>query len=192
MKRTKDGLIPKKYQAPVAIVLSVLFAGVLYWRLAPQASAKAPSPIEAPVAAAAADGAAQVSVDDFKKMLDELKRGETKRAARPTDAPVLARNPFVLNTPSIPELTGPGERTPGSTAGEPEPDSGPSRSEVLASLKLTGTCIADNVAVAVINGKYVKAGDTIEGFTVKSVSGGQVSLTDASGTDVVALEKPKF
>ncbi len=78
--------------------------------------------------------------------------------ARPGNLFAPPRGPASVNGPRLPTALEP-----------PKP---------LPSLKLTGTILAGRGSIAIINGRFLKGGDRIEGFKIVSISRSQVSLAD--------------
>jgi (p)ppGpp synthase/HD superfamily hydrolase len=175
-----------------------VFAVVLYWRLGPHTNANlAEASVEGPKTNA------EVSLEDLQKLLDELKTARVENVERTLELPPLASNPFIHEVqPSAPEAEeaapGAGE---GSEAGEgpakkqkraAKEVKPPGRDEILASLELNGTCVSGQAAVAIINGRNVKQGDKIQGFTVHAITKSEVTLRDKKGKATIKVARPKW
>ena len=183
--------IPPRFQVPVAIVLAVLFAALLWWRFQPRAALVAPvtESIEIP------GDAKLATLEDLRGLLATIKPGEDTPARSGQDYALLSNNPFHL-----PLATASGKSTSGSIQGADSDDADVSlpdeearvkedlkqgRALLLASLELTGTCRSNGWAMAVISGNYVQRGDVFAGFTVKEIREREVVLHDAVGEEVL-------
>ena len=63
------------------------------------------------------------------------------------------------------------------------------RLRFLASLTLSATCITDDGAVALVNGRIMRQGDTIGDFAVKAIRARDIVLEDDAGPVVVPIQE---
>ena len=189
--KKKNSIVPANAQVPLAIVLAVFFAIILYWRFGPQIRGES-SPL--PPVAVAPDNGPEGSLEDLKTILAKVEKEPFEYEERPKTIPPLARNPFRQEGPPVSELTdeealGPQPLQPVEDADEVSEEVliEQMREERLAALVLSGTCVVANQAMAIINGRYLREGDEVEGFVVKDVREREVVLEDDAGPATIAI-----
>ncbi len=168
---------PERIKIIAVIVLAVIFVIVGYFRffhgkVAPTTAAPPPpvapaaSTIPAPPVAPAANAVPAVDSKNLPAALPA-----PQKALAP---PLRLRNIFA---PAQRPPAGNSPATGASTATEvmapPKP---------LPPLKLTGTIIGDKEPLAIINGRFLRTGDRVEGLQVLSISRTQVSLAGEGRT----------
>jgi hypothetical protein len=183
----KKSLVPIKAQIPLALCLAVAFALVLAWRFRPQDERKAAAAPQAKPAATAEATDSPVAIDDLRALLKKIKTGE--KPAAPAETPMQAPIHDPFRTP-------PPEVAPAVVEAPPEPEIDPAvqaieararRDTALENLKLTGTCLAGSERVALINGRCLRPGASVDGFQVREVREREVVLEDEFGPAVVRL-----
>lgn len=182
---SKKSLIPANAQVPVAIVLAILFTLLLWWRFAPKKEAEETTT----VMISSGETEVEVSLDELQTILAEIQAGRIKHASRGTSVPTLLKNPFerLEKVPMPDPLL------------EIENESDPRNDErlleirqrehdqQLATMALTATGITGKSAIALINGKYFKVGDMVEGFVVKKIREREVTIEDQLGTEIIRM-----
>ena len=173
--RSKKKGIPSKYQIPAAIGLAVVFGTILIWRFGGSE--------EDAAAATEIPGAPQrVSIEGLNAVLSEIETGNIGRSAVLSTSPPLERDPFQRIETIVETATEPSEEKVQEEMEE-------SREDRLMLLRLSGTCIIGSTAMAVINGKYYKPGDEIDGFYVKDIKPSEVVLEDEIGPEVLRIQE---
>lgn len=172
MAKSQRSIIPPEKQIPVMIVSAILFAVILWWRFAPQKSV-ALSPMDlVPVSTAAGDSG---TVTELNDALGEMASLNAAPPSWPEWRTEVARDPFHW---SVVDAVA-------STPGEPQTESvsGPQH----ADLSLRGVLMDARGGLALINGKYVREGDSVEGCLVRSVGETSVTVEDISGIRTLYL-----
>ncbi|HUT23844.1 MAG TPA: hypothetical protein VM492_05835 [Sumerlaeia bacterium] len=197
MARSKS-LIPPGAQIPAAVVLGVVFALLLAWKLGPRR--------KGPPTATSAEAVVQsmqetVSLDDLRAILVEVRKTEFRPAARSVDLPSLARNPFMVPEEALAEMRSgdvarlarslfetPAEEPGSGEAAVEETVRAPSRKERLQSIGLSATCVTARQRIAIVNGQVLRPGDTVEGFVVKEIRQRELALEDEEGVETIGME----
>lgn len=172
MAKSQRSIIPPGKQIPVMIVSAIIFAIILWWRFAPQKSVSVSPLALVPVSTSAGDSG---PVTELNAMLIGLASLDEPRANWPEWRAEVARDPF--HWPGADPETTP---EPGAEA---ESVSGPKRNE----LSLRGVLMDSRGGLALINGKYVREGDSVEGCLVRSVGETSVMIEDISGIRTLYL-----
>jgi type II secretory pathway component PulC len=97
--------------------------------------------------------------------------------------PVAERRPAVVR-----DVFTPGESAPSPEGRPPSPDGTPiekQQTAVSATFKLKGTIVADNRPLAIINDRFVRTGDEIEGYRVVKIETKRVWLESGNHRVVV-------
>lgn len=170
---SNGSIISKKSQAPVAIVLSIMLALILVWRFGGGETA------------AAVETLPRESLNDQRVPMESLKEivgriGTEKFTLSKFEmaAPVLARDPFSSITfVRVVEDVDTGRRA--------EEDAKAARARRLGSLKLSGSIALGDERLALVNGRYVRQGDTLDGFTIKAIEERKLILEDDLGVEVI-------
>ena len=88
--------------------------------------------------------------------------------------------------------TGSAAAAPDAEPADPEPDglaAQQARLRFLASLSLSATCIVENGAVALVNGRIMRQGDTVGDFTLKAIRARDIVLEDDAGAVIVRIQE---
>ena len=176
---SKKSTIPVNAQIPVAIILSIMFAFLLLYQFGPLGSED-----EAPdtVILSVDETEVQVSVDDVKSLLADIQADKIQRVSQATTAPPLSRDPFRRAGFHV-------------SAGEPGEDTKPTtesellrmHEERLRSLRLSATSLMSGNTIAIINGRLLRVGDSIEGFVIQEVRKREVILEDEIGKESIQM-----
>jgi hypothetical protein len=184
-------LIPKKFQIPIMLLAAVVFAALLFRQFG-GTPRKPPRPaVPGPVQPAEGAATRRISLDELVRLVADIQAAKTAQVARAAEPPALARNPFCFPVPGAPEGDTALEHEPVAT---PQPVTPPDhglirRTLALKSLQLSGTCLLEGRATALINGKYLGVGGRIEGFTVTEIRDREVVIQDRYGEEVLTLKK---
>lgn len=188
-------LIPAKFQIPI-VVVGALVLIILWGRLLGNSRDK-PQAVDAIPAAAFSDAAGEMPPTAIDEVLALLSRaaGESEDPwARDTEAPPLARDPFAIPRPvlqqllSDPEREGPATLSIGSIDND---ERAARRQNALESLSLTATLFLGGKAMVILGGQYLREGDAIEGFVVKTIRERSVVIEDSQGEEVIRIaEEP--
>lgn len=192
-------VVPAKLQIPMAIVLGLLLVCIVVVRFGGRKQATPAVTVKEKTNVTAEE---TITIEDLRQALTDLPRTTTSRVGPRDGPPPLVRNPFVLadsesaedGTTSAASEGGSeeGESAPVVSEGETDKPSTPAepaedRSVRLARLSLSATSLTKNSAVALINGRYVREGDVIEGFVVKKIHERKVLLEDQVGIETVRM-----
>lgn len=172
MAKSQKSFIPPDKQIPVMIVSAIIFAIILWWRFAPQKTVSVSPLALVPVSSAAGDGG---PIDELNATLNDLASLDSPAASWPEWRTEVARDPFHwsgIEPAAVPQ----------SESAE-EVVAGPQR----ADLSLRGVLMDARGGLALINGKYVRAGDSVEGCLVRSVGETSVTIEDNTGTRTLYL-----
>lgn len=168
----RPSILPPRAQIPVAIALAAFFAALLWWRFAPDAK---PS---TRVSAAELTNTTY-SLGEVQALIAEVQGEEADPQA--TAAPLIAceRDPFLWDAlaPAEQEAV---EDAVDNTNAEQEALLA-EREERAAQLRLDGTFLIGRSSVAIINGKHVKPGESIDGFVLNNVHERSAVLVDDFG-----------
>lgn len=165
MRKKSKSIIPQNLQVPVMIVSAILFAIILWWRFAP-ASNNAASVPEAEVALVASNPGA---MEELNAVIGRIRVIERPTLNQVRNDQVLDEDPFHWSGEAVSESTP--ERVTFS------PESTPGRQE----LELTGVLLDSRGGLALINGRYVRTGERVDGCTVRAIGETSVSIEDATG-----------
>lgn len=166
----KGSFLPAHRQIPIAVGLGAILLLIGWVRFGRAMVADGEGSGDSPDVAAAAQ-AAPVSLDGLRLILDRIQQVDSEVDARIQARPALARDPFAPLSEPIREV-----------AFEPEgeaPDS--ARDRWAAAAALTSTLIGGGDALARIDGRLVRVGDAIGGFSVRAIAEGEVTLEDELG-----------
>jgi hypothetical protein len=187
---SKKSLIPPKFQIPAAVVLGAVFVLNTLWRLGVFAGTDAPGVPVTQVAVAEVistpSAAPEVSLGELRSMLAVLDEDDGMQMARAPHAPRLMRNPFVwdLDARATSDPDTRAKRSPGQAERMAE------RKAFFDTVNFAGTCIIDDSAVAIVDGDFLRTGDTLGGFEIERVRAQELVLRDAIGTEVLTMTAP--
>ena len=201
--KKRTSIVPANAQVPAAIVLAVAFAIVLFWSFMPRTSDEEPPSAPEDIAA---DIDSEGSLEALKSVLDDVQADAVETVAQANAPPVLAGDPFCRVDPAstaarpadgdvAEDAAGPGDAAeleplePGQDVFE-QAVAVSSREAALATFRLSGVCVLGDRAIAIINGRYVRAGDEFEGFIVKEVKEREVVRKDESGEETIGVSAP--
>ena len=171
MAKTQRSVIPPDKQVPVMIVSAVIFAVILWWRFGPKPADTTSALVPVSGDIAAVDSS---SLDELKTLVADLAELEKPGSGWPEWRTEIARDPF-----HWPRSAGGDAAEPGAEA--PAGDSGPVENGATA-LALSGVVLDERGGMALINGKYVRIGDSVEGCLVRAIGETSVTVEDSSGT----------
>jgi len=173
MAKSQRSLIPPDKQVPVMIVSSIIFAVILWWRFGPKPLDPAAAISQAPTAIATGDAS---SVEELKMLVGELDGLEEHSSSWPEWRTEIERDPFHWPRVADGDVAA---AVPGVEA--PADDRGSGRESATA-LALSGVVLDGRGGMALINGKYVRLGDSVEGCLVRAIGETSVTVEDSSGT----------
>lgn len=140
-----------------------------------------------------------VSIAEFVALIDSAEASRVVVNARLDTSHAILRDPF-----QVPDLAGirRDRRNSMTVAGGPDNDqrSDPQREEelrkyrreeTLANIVLSGILNTEKWSVAVLNGFYVRKGDSIKGFVVREIRKREVLLHDEDGLVTITLSDPR-
>lgn len=168
-------MIPQNAQIPVALVLGICFAVLLWWRFAPDGE-KEPRKV-------VAVSQANYSLDEVRFLIDEVKRDDFMPTGPDRTLGECDRDPFLWDALEPVELVVALEDEPDTSAEEAFEE----RNERLASLQLSGTMFIGKSGIAIINGQHFKPGDEIAGFTLNNVAERTAVLVDEYGAEELEI-----
>lgn len=171
MARSQRSLIPPDKQVPVMIVSAIIFAIILWWRFGPKPVDPNSGVNLVPSAIATGDTGA---LDELKLLVDDLAALEKPSSNWPAWRTEVERDPFHWSQAAEIEATGATEDGSG--------DGGVMERVRAADLNLSGVILDGRGGMALINGKYVRIGDSVEGCLVRAIGETSVTVEDASGT----------
>ena len=189
---TSRSLIPPKVQVPIAIGLACVFVIVLVWRFYPRQSVEG-------IPASSEDAESppvEISLGDLRRLVADLQPDDVAHVTAQPTLPQLVRNPFRWRVEDIPHRRKGGSAEPAEVPAEDNTLSEllqtVAREESLKSLSLLGTCIAGETGIALVNGRYVRPGDAIAGFTVREIREREIVVADELGSEVVVMPRPEW
>lgn len=188
--KKKRSTIPDNLQVPMAIVLAVLFAIILAWRFWP--AGEADPEAGGTSAASSRAGLFDSDVIRLRGLVSELQRKQQPPEAVRAPAREVAGNPFDLAAWERPPEPLPVPTTDLEFLAEPQAyvAPGPSREERLARLTLSATMRRTDFSMALVNDRYLRPGDEIEGFKVKAVHEKYIVLMDRVGELTLPIAAP--
>ncbi len=171
MAKSQRSLIPPDKQVPVMIVSAIIFAIILWWRFGPKPVDSNSALALVPTAIATGDTG---SLEELNSLVGDLAALENPGTSWPEWRTEIGRDPF--HWPRAVE-----GNVADLEAGPPADDSG---SEPVGGAKLTlsGVVLDGRGGMALINGKYVRIGDSVEGCLVRAIGETSVTVEDSSGT----------
>lgn len=183
-------VVPAKVQIPLAVVLAIFFAIVLYARFGPKEKA-APAPVEEAQEATIDYRASLTDLQLLVASLQPLRNQVMAKTLR--DRPPIKVDPFAPARPPE-DTTDSGTEDPAAPIavdvipGPPPVDIAlESRFQRLSALQLKAIVVSEGQAIALINNGLFQAGQRISGFIVDKVGEGSVELSDEYGTEYLYL-----
>jgi hypothetical protein len=171
MAKTQRSLIPPDKQVPVMIVSAIIFAIILWWRFGPKPVETGAALALIPTAVATGDTA---SLDELKALSGDLAALEKPGSSWPEWRTEITRDPFHWPRMADGDVVEQGAEAPaGDTSAA---DDG------ATALALSGVILDGRGGMALINGKYVRIGDSVEGCLVRAIGETSVTVEDSSGT----------
>lgn len=167
--------IPPNAQVPVAIVLGVCFAALLWWRFAPDGDKDARKVVVV--------SQANYSLDEVRHLIEEVKRDEYLPATQDANLAKCESDPFLWDALEPLEPVVPLAEAPDTS----EQDALDERNDRLAELQLSGTMFIGQKGIAIINGQQFQAGDEIAGFTLNNIDERTAVLVDEYGAEELEI-----
>lgn len=171
MAKSQRSLIPPDKQVPVMIVSAIIFAIILWWRFGPKPSDTESALALVPTAIATGDTA---SLDELKALVGDLADLEKPGSGWPEWRTEIGRDPFHWPRTESGDLAGQGAEASAEVIG--------SGGDGATALALSGVVLDGRGGMALINGKYVRIGDSVEGCLVRAIGETSVTVEDSSGT----------
>ncbi len=171
----RKSLIPPNAQVPLALLLGILFAGLLYWRFAPDGDKESRKVVVV--------SQANYSLEEVRGLIEDVRRDDFSPSELESTAETLDDDPFLWDAlaPVEPVVALPEEP---DTA---EEDALEERNERLAELQLSGTMFIGRKGFAIINGQHLRTGDKIAGFTLNHINERTAVLVDEYGAEELEI-----
>ena len=161
-------------------------------------TAAAPKTPDTPASAAvpAADASAGQRLDillaewkvlegELKQTREDLEKQWGSPVAENKTYRPLSRNPFLEPRKPAVEPPSPSVAKPKTTPRATRDDT---RRNRIATLHLQATSEAAGSSLAIVNGRILRVGDTIEGFRVRKIGNRKITVEDKTGTVVIEME----
>ncbi len=171
----RKSFIPPNAQVPVALVLGVLFLGLLLWRFAPDDHKDARKVVVV--------SQTNYSLDEVRGLIAEVRSEDFSPSKTERSADECEADPFLWDAlaPVEPVVALPDEP---DTA---EDDALEERNDRLAELQLSGTMFIGRTGLAIINGQQLRTGDEIAGFTLNHINERSAVLVDEYGAEELEI-----
>jgi len=171
----RKSTIPPNAQVPVALVLGLGFALLLWRQFAPDGDEN--------VRKAVVVSEATYSLDEVQYLIEQVKRDDFLPVGLDTELAKCEQDPFLWDAlePIEPVV---------ALAEEPdtsEEDAFEERNERLANLELSGTMFIGRKGIAIINGQQFYVGDEIAGFSLNNIDDRTAVLVDEYGAEELEI-----
>ena len=119
-------------------------------------------------------------VENLKSIVKRIDAGKFALPKLPGGTPIRIRDPF-----SISIFPSPNEESGEGAAAQEEP----TREEQLRAIEFSGVCLVGDDRLALVDGRYVRSGDAVRGFTVKKIEQESLLLEDDLGVVSIRFGK---
>ena len=186
MPRPKGGTIPAKAQIPLAGVLIVVFAAILFW----PSDKKREKAVEAVLQVSVETPSAKLQRAELLSLIDQLAEDSDADAADTSSHAPLHRDPFAPTSALFPNLAEENFENATRAGVDELSERGVVRKQFLADIVLSAVFSMGDESVAVIDDNYVRVGDRVGGFTIRSIQGDSIVLEDKLGHVTLQIREP--
>lgn len=194
--------ISRRHQWVLAIILIVALAAIVLWKFGVtggideevSAGETMPSAESETPRVSVARLTSLIEMAEASRLIGESGGGPFEAAARdPFHASDVGSETLQDATSGLSNSPQDGLRDEGGVDDAAEEEAlGPPREEVLAGFTVSAVFKTDTWSRAVLSGRYVRVGDVVEGFVVKSILESEIVLEDEEGEEVIPLEAPPW
>ena len=186
MAKKRQSVVPAKVQLPLTGLLIVVFGVVLFWRFAPGKESAAIAIVEKGISTLVSFS----EIEDLESLIEAVEQNALIGDSKSESGSRLERDPFVKARAFSPGPTQEtGEGIESELISEEGGEKVVNRSEFLEEASLTAVITMGNRSVAVLDGQYLRIGNTIAGLTVTEIAEDHIVLKDELGSEVVRLEE---
>lgn len=194
--------ISRRHQWVLAIILIVALAAIVLWKSGmiggideeDSTSEMMPSAESETPGVSVAKLTSLIEMAEASRLSGESGGGPFKAAARdPFHVPDVGSETLQDGTSGLSNSSQDGHQNEGGVDNVAEEEAlGPPREEVLAGFTVSAVFRTDTWSRAVLSGRYVRVGDVVDGFMVKSILKREIVLEDEEGEEVIHLEAPPW